>query len=168
MHRGVSSLGATCSALGRLLSWVIANRPQIQVVTGSAVTDWFAAVTPSAQTIAARVWLRDHWGGQHWSHLNRGWQTYCSIPRSRAIPACIYNLCAQAGLMYLVFSTMRSVVSVQWVRSLLPNALCLRVSPDLPAPRGPEFPSGSHRSPARYRSYRLHEHIPCPHAPTKN
>jgi hypothetical protein len=57
-----SSTGPAYSALGRLLSWVRANRPGAPVVTGLHVREWARAEQVSQSTWEALAWLRDHLG----------------------------------------------------------------------------------------------------------
>ncbi|KAL1500662.1 hypothetical protein AB1Y20_013309 [Prymnesium parvum] len=59
---GASSVDAAHSALGRLMSWVVTHHPEARVVEGSHVSDFLAQERPSAATIAALAWLRDHCG----------------------------------------------------------------------------------------------------------
>jgi hypothetical protein len=59
---GVTSLESAYSALGRLRTWVIENRPDSPRVTGSHVFDWYEACPPSSATLAGLTWLRD-WCG---------------------------------------------------------------------------------------------------------
>lgn len=59
---GASSVDAAHSALGRLMSWVVVNHPEARVVEGSHVSDFLAHERPSAATLAALAWLRDHCG----------------------------------------------------------------------------------------------------------
>jgi len=59
---GVSSTEAAYSALGRLMSWVILHHPDALSIEGSHVSDFLAAEQPSATTLTALAWLRDHCG----------------------------------------------------------------------------------------------------------
>ncbi|KAL1523010.1 hypothetical protein AB1Y20_017972 [Prymnesium parvum] len=59
---GASSVDAAHSALGRLMSWVVTHHPEARVVEGSHVSDFLAHHRPSAATLAALAWLRDHCG----------------------------------------------------------------------------------------------------------
>mmetsp|Transcript_2921 Transcript_2921/g.6866 ORF Transcript_2921/g.6866 Transcript_2921/m.6866 type:complete len:749 (-) Transcript_2921:86-2332(-) len=59
---GVSSTEAAYSALGRLMSWVILHHPDAPSIEGSHVSDFLAAEQPSATTLTALTWLRDHCG----------------------------------------------------------------------------------------------------------
>ncbi|KAL1503030.1 hypothetical protein AB1Y20_011099 [Prymnesium parvum] len=59
---GVSSTEAAYSALGRLMSWVILHHPDSLSIEGSHVSDFLEAEQPSATTLTALTWLRDHCG----------------------------------------------------------------------------------------------------------
>ncbi|KAL1496473.1 hypothetical protein AB1Y20_016427 [Prymnesium parvum] len=59
---GVSSTEAAYSALGRLMSWVILHHPEATSIEGSHLSDFLAAERPSATTLTALAWPRDHCG----------------------------------------------------------------------------------------------------------
>lgn len=59
---GVSSTEAAHSALGRLLTWVILHHPGAPTIEGSHVSDFLEHEKPSATTLTALTWLRDHCG----------------------------------------------------------------------------------------------------------
>ncbi|KAL1523964.1 hypothetical protein AB1Y20_018880 [Prymnesium parvum] len=59
---GVSSTEAAYSALGRLMSRVMLHHPGATAIEGSHVSDFLAAEQPSATTLTALTWLRDHCG----------------------------------------------------------------------------------------------------------
>ncbi|KAL1529825.1 hypothetical protein AB1Y20_000757 [Prymnesium parvum] len=59
---GASSVDAAYSALGRLMSWVVTHHPSAASVEGSHVQDFLEHEQPSATTLTALTWLRDHCG----------------------------------------------------------------------------------------------------------